>query len=103
MVESSKLLNEQASASEGFAVGTTLVARWMGKTESMCIVIDRSTWTYVSGRKPSPLAVLTALFAGSDAQQRSVQVLRALARGAFHDAIDSYSSTLLLSLLDYVL
>jgi hypothetical protein len=27
----------------GFPVGATLVARWMGKTERTCVVIDRST------------------------------------------------------------
>uniref|UniRef100_M4BN24 histone acetyltransferase n=1 Tax=Hyaloperonospora arabidopsidis (strain Emoy2) TaxID=559515 RepID=M4BN24_HYAAE len=45
MVEG-KPLDEQASASHGFSVGTTLVARWMGKIERMCIVIDRATLSH---------------------------------------------------------
>lgn len=27
---------------EGFPVGATLVARWMGQTERTCVVVDRS-------------------------------------------------------------
>ena len=46
MVEG-KPLDEQASASHGFSVGTTLVARWMGKVERMCIVIDRGVCSYL--------------------------------------------------------
>ncbi|POM57954.1 Histone acetyltransferase ESA1 [Phytophthora palmivora] len=46
----SKLEGDEANESKeeapndgpGFAVGTTLVARWMGKTERTCVVIDRT-------------------------------------------------------------
>ncbi|KAG1686530.1 hypothetical protein DVH05_006496 [Phytophthora capsici] len=34
---------EEASEGPGYPVGTTLVARWMGKVERTCVVIDRTS------------------------------------------------------------